>query len=121
MSASLFRSARFTAPVLFVLGALNAWTAQAQSNLGALSSAICLCVCAAGLFGEDLVQRGYRLDRAILVHIGKNPGTPMRPLVEATGRPERVVAERLRKLCEGGFLEVDRSAATDLAVYRMAS
>ncbi|MFE0376198.1 hypothetical protein ACFW1M_11535 [Streptomyces inhibens] len=27
------------------------------------------CASAAGLFGEDLAQRGYRRDRAVLAHI----------------------------------------------------
>ncbi|WAU03983.1 hypothetical protein [Streptomyces nigrescens] len=39
------------------LGSLNAWTAQQRDDYGALSTALCLCVCVAGLFGEDLVQR----------------------------------------------------------------
>ncbi|UKY48155.1 hypothetical protein [Streptomyces inhibens] len=53
---------------------MNAWTAQQRDDYGALSTALCLCVCAAGLFGEDLVQRGYRRDRAILAHIARRPG-----------------------------------------------
>lgn len=40
-------------PVLLALGALNVWTARQQEDYDALSTALCLRVCAAGLFGED--------------------------------------------------------------------
>lgn len=36
---------------------------------------LCVCVCAAVLVGEDLLQRSYRRDRAVLAHIA----THLRP------------------------------------------
>jgi hypothetical protein len=45
---------------------MNAWTAQTKTDYAALSMALCLCVCGARLFGEDLVQRGYRQDLMVL-------------------------------------------------------
>ncbi|MFD9818793.1 hypothetical protein [Streptomyces violascens] len=59
---SALRSARITAPILLALDAANAWTPQTAADCAALSTALCLCVCAAGLFGEDLVRREYRQD-----------------------------------------------------------
>lgn len=50
------RSARVTA--LIPLGAMNAWAAQTKADYATLSTALCLYVCAAYLFSEDLVQRG---------------------------------------------------------------
>ncbi|GAB3002610.1 hypothetical protein GCM10023080_080340 [Streptomyces pseudoechinosporeus] len=43
-----------------MLGAMNAWTAQEAGDYDSLSTALCLCACAVGLFGEDLLQSGYR-------------------------------------------------------------
>lgn len=51
------------------LGAANAWAAQVTEDCAALSTTLCLCVCAAGLFGEDLPQRGYQRDREVLAYI----------------------------------------------------
>lgn len=104
LSNPALRSARFTAPILLTLGALNAWTAQQRHDYGAFSTALCLCVCAAGLFGEDLVQPGYRRDRVVLAHIATHPGAATRQVARAVGASERVVARNLDRLTDDGLL-----------------
>ncbi|AWN30069.1 hypothetical protein DKG71_31385 [Streptomyces sp. NEAU-S7GS2] len=104
------------------LGALNAWTAQQRDDYGALSTAPCLCVCAAGLFGEDLVQRGYRRDREVLAHIAVHPGAATRHAARAVGASERVVARNLDRLAADGLLVVVSDGATPaLRSYRLAA
>ncbi|MFF7408794.1 MULTISPECIES: winged helix-turn-helix transcriptional regulator [Streptomyces] len=104
------------------LGALNAWTAHQREDYGALFTALCLCVCAAGLFGEDLVQRGYRRDRAVLAHIAVHPGAATRHVARAVGASERVVARNLDRLTDDGLLVVVSDGATSaLRSYRLAS
>ncbi|WP_409473367.1 winged helix-turn-helix domain-containing protein [Streptomyces sp. HC307] len=119
---STLRSVRFTAPVLLALGAMNAWTAQTTSDYAALSTALCFCVCAAGLFGEDLVQRGYRQDLMVLAHVAAHPGAETRGIARAVGAPERVVTRNLSRLTEDGLLVlVDDDAHPALRSYRLAS
>ncbi|QNE77341.1 MarR family transcriptional regulator [Streptomyces finlayi] len=104
------------------LGVLNAWTAQETEDYGALSTALCLCVCAAGLFGEDLLQRGYRRDRAVLAHIAVHRGVATRHVARAVGAPERVVARSLDRLTDDGLLVLVTDDATPaLRSYRLAS
>lgn len=43
-------------PGLFALGALNAWSGQVAGAYGAVPAGLCVCVCAASLFGEDLLH-----------------------------------------------------------------
>ena len=81
------RSARFTSPILLALGAMNAWTAQTNADYAALSTALCLCVCAAGLFGEDLVQRGHRQDLVVPAHIAAHPVDEARGIARAVSAP----------------------------------
>lgn len=116
------RSARVTAPILLALGAMNAWTAQTNADYAELSTALCLCVCAAGLFGEDLVQRGQRQDLLVLAHIAAHPGAEARGIARAVGTPERVVARNLSRLTENGLVVVvedDKHPA--LKSYRLTS
>jgi hypothetical protein len=49
---------------------LNAWYSQAASDYGTVSAGLCVCFCVAGLFGEDLLQRGYRSVSAALAYLG---------------------------------------------------
>ncbi len=122
LSNPALRSTRFTAPILLALGALNAWTAQETGDYGALSTALCLCVCAAGLFGEDLVQRGYRRDRAVVAHVAMHPGAALRQVACAVGAPECVVARSLSRLTEDGLLTLGTDGATPaLRSYRLSS
>lgn len=60
-----------------------------------MSTGLCVCVCAAGLFGEDLLQRGYRPDRAVLVHGAAHAGAATRHRDRAIGVPEGVVVRNL--------------------------
>ncbi|MFG2716876.1 MarR family transcriptional regulator [Streptomyces sp. NPDC048416] len=121
-NAAVIRSARFTAPALLALGAMNAWAAQQTEDYGSLSTALCLCVCAAGLFGEDLLQRGYRRERAVLAHVAGRPGALTRHVARAVGAPERVVARNLDRLTDEGLLVLVTDGATPaLRSYRLAS
>ncbi|MGY5079370.1 winged helix-turn-helix transcriptional regulator [Streptomyces nigrescens] len=90
-----------------------------QSDYGALSSAVCLCVCASGLFGEDIAQRGYRLDRRILVYVARNPGSVNHAIAVQVGRAERVVAARLKRLCEADLLVEEQTGVGHLSAYRL--
>jgi hypothetical protein len=122
LSNPAIRSARFTAPVLLALGAMNAWSAQGREDYGALSTALCLCVCAVGLFGEDLLQRGYRRDREVLAHIAVHPGAATRHVAQAVGTSERAVARNLDRLTSDGLLMLVTDGATAaLRSYRLAS
>lgn len=98
------RSVRVTAPILLAFGAVNAWTTQAAADYTSLSTARCLCVCAAGLFGEDLLQRGYRQDLTVLAYVAAHPGAVTRGIARAVGIPVRLAARNLSRLTEGGFL-----------------
>ncbi|MFD7862289.1 MarR family transcriptional regulator [Streptomyces sp. NPDC059783] len=101
---------------------MNAWTAQTKADYAALSTALCLCVCAAGLFGEDLVQRGHRQDLVVLAHVAAHPGAEARGIARAVGTPERVVVRNLCRLTENGLVVlVDDGVHPALRSYRLAS
>ncbi|QNA77797.1 MarR family transcriptional regulator [Streptomyces sp. So13.3] len=118
----MLRSARFTSPILFALGVLNAWSGPKVGDYGAVSTALCLCVCAAGLLGEDLLQREYRRDRAALAHIAVHPGTSTPHVADAVGAPVRVVERNLDRLIHDGFLVLVTDGVTPaLRSYRLAS
>ncbi|WP_225987333.1 MarR family transcriptional regulator [Streptomyces spectabilis] len=122
LSNPAFRSARYTAPILLALGAMNAWTSQRAEDYGAMSTALCLCVCAAGLYGEDLLQRGYHRDRAVLAHVAAHPGAATRHVARAVGASERVVSRNLDRLTDDGLLVLVTDGATPaLRSYRLAS
>ncbi|QDQ16616.1 winged helix-turn-helix domain-containing protein [Streptomyces spectabilis] len=104
------------------LGAMNAWTSQRAEDYGAMSTALCLCVCAAGLYGEDLLQRGYHRDRAVLAHVAAHPGAATRHVARAVGASERVVSRNLDRLTDDGLLVLVTDGATPaLRSYRLAS
>lgn len=87
-----------------------------------MSSGLCLCVCAAGLFGEDLLQRGYRRDSAVLAHVAAYPGAATRRVARAIAVPERVVARNLDRLTDDCLLALVTDCATPaLRSYRLAS
>ncbi|MGW4441329.1 winged helix-turn-helix domain-containing protein [Streptomyces sp. NPDC004682] len=100
---------------------MNAWTAQQAEDYVSLSTALCLFVCAAGLFGEDLLQRGYHRDRAVLAHVAAHPGAVTRHVARAIGVSERVVAQNLDRLTDDGLLVLVTDSATPaLRSYRLA-
>ncbi|MGW0535092.1 winged helix-turn-helix domain-containing protein [Streptomyces sp. NPDC003032] len=100
---------------------MNAWTAQQAEDYVSLSTTLCLCACAAGLFGEDLLQRGYHRDRAVLAHVTAHPGAGTRHVARAVGVSERVVAQNLDRLTEDGLLVLVTDGATPaLRSYRLA-
>lgn len=122
LSNTFLRSARFTAPVLLGLGALNAWTAQKAEDYGALSTALCLCVCAAGLISEDACQRDYRRDREVLAWVAARQEATTRQVAAGTGVSERVVIRNLERLTEDGLLVLVQDGETPaLRSYRLAS
>ncbi|MGW0998373.1 winged helix-turn-helix transcriptional regulator [Streptomyces sp. NPDC002523] len=101
---------------------MNAWTAQQAQDYGSLSTALCLCVCAAGLFGEDLLQRGYRRDREVIAHVAKHPGSSTSHVARAVGVSERAVAQNLDRLTADGLLVLVADGETPaLRSYRLAS
>ncbi|WP_234362588.1 winged helix-turn-helix domain-containing protein [Streptomyces formicae] len=100
---------------------MNAWTAQTKADYAALSTAMCLCVCAAGFFGEDLVQSGHRQDLVVLAYVAAHPGAEARGIARAVGVPERVVARNLRRLTENGLVVLmDDDVHPALRSYRLA-
>ncbi|MEV6052831.1 winged helix-turn-helix domain-containing protein [Streptomyces sp. NPDC052107] len=101
---------------------MNAWTAQKTEDYASLSTALCLCVCAAGLFGEDLLQRGYHRDREVLAHVAGHPGAATRQIARAVGASERVVARNLDRLTADGLLTLVTDGANPAhRSYRLAS
>ncbi|MFC5634618.1 MarR family transcriptional regulator [Streptomyces bullii] len=92
--------------MLFVLGGLNAWIGQTAGDHLAVSTGLCVSVRAAGLFGEDLLQRAYRSDRAVLAHVARHPGVTTRQVAQALGIPERRAMANLGRLAHEGLLTV---------------
>ncbi|MFE7115394.1 winged helix-turn-helix domain-containing protein [Streptomyces sp. NPDC057654] len=122
LSKATVRSLRFTAPVLFILGVLETSTASRRWDHGVLVTSLCLCVCAAGLFVEDQVQRDYHRDRTVLAHVAAHPGASTRQVARAIGVGERAVVRSLRRLTDEGFLVLESDGATSaLRSYRLAS
>jgi hypothetical protein len=116
------RSARVTAPVLLMLSVMDAWTAQAKADYAALSTALRLCVRAAGLFGEDLAQRGHRNDLVVLAYVAAHPGAEARAIAQAVGAPERVVTRNLSRLTEDGLVTlIEDEMYPAFKSYRLAS
>ncbi|MFE4333231.1 MarR family transcriptional regulator [Streptomyces sp. NPDC056638] len=91
-------------------------------DYGNVSSGLCVWVCAAGLFGEDLLQRGYRRDRAALAHIAAHSGASTWQVSGAIEASERVVVRNLDRLTDDGLLVIVADSATPaLRSYRLAS
>ena len=67
------------------------------------SAALCFCVCAAVLVGEDLLQHSYRRDRAVLAHIATHLRPPPRHVARVVAAPEHVVARDLDRLIDDGL------------------
>ncbi|MDO0936625.1 MarR family transcriptional regulator [Streptomyces sp. DG2A-72] len=86
-----------------------------------MATALCLCVCAAGLLAEDLLQRDFRRDRAVLAHVAVHPGAATRHIARALGARERVVERSLSRLTEERLLMLETDGVTPaLRVYRVA-
>ncbi|MEU9958588.1 hypothetical protein [Streptomyces sp. NPDC050982] len=88
LSNGMLRSLHFTAPILFTLGALNAFTAQQRQDHAPLATALCLCICVAGLLAGDLLQHAFRRDRVVLAHVAVHPGAAARHIARALGARE---------------------------------
>ncbi|WP_285229423.1 winged helix-turn-helix domain-containing protein [Streptomyces benahoarensis] len=87
-----------------------------------MPTGLCVCVCAAGLFGEDLLQREYRRDRAVLAFVAAHPGASTRFVATSIGVSERVVARNLGRLTEDGLLVlVAEGMAPAECSYRLAT
>lgn len=75
----------------------------------------------AGLFGEDLLQRGYRRDRAVLAHIAVHPGAATPRVARVVGASERVAARNPDRLTDDVLLVLVTDGATPaLRSYRLA-
>ncbi|MCY0940109.1 MarR family transcriptional regulator [Streptomyces antarcticus] len=78
-------------------------------------------MCAAGLFAEDLLQDGYRRDRAVLAHVAAHPGATPRQTARSLGAAEKVVARSLSRLTDDGLLErCEEGPASEPRSYRLA-
>ncbi|MFI8105312.1 MarR family transcriptional regulator [Streptomyces sp. NPDC086023] len=118
---SVLLSLRLTAPLLFTLGAVCAWTAQRHVDYDGIATALCLCVCAAGLFAEDLLQDGYRRARSVLAHVAVHPGVNARQAARAVGVSEKVVTRSLDRLVRDGIVIVgDGAEGRPPRGYRLA-
>ena len=61
-------------------------------------------VCADGLFGEELLQRGYRpCASSVLAYLEAHPGAGTRHASRAVDAPERVAARILGRLTDDGL------------------
>lgn len=92
-----------------------------SGDYGVVSTGLCVCVCAAGLFGEDLLQRSYRRERAVLVHIAAHPGGTRRQVARAVSVPECRIARNLNRLVDGLLVLVADGTSPTLRSYRLAS
>ncbi|KOU98403.1 hypothetical protein ADK91_30330 [Streptomyces sp. XY511] len=111
----MLSSLRFTAPALFTLGLLNAITAQLGGDRGALATALCLCVCAAGLFVEDQLQRGLRRDQRVLAYVGAHPTATVCGVSQAVGISDRQAEASLARLAEQALVScADPDAAVPM-------
>jgi hypothetical protein len=87
----------------------------------AVSTGLCVCVCAAGLFGEDLLQRGYRSDRAVLAYVAAYLGATTREVAQAIRTSERLTSRNLDRLTDDGLLAVASDGAPRaLRSYQLA-
>ncbi|WP_234341166.1 MarR family transcriptional regulator [Streptomyces sp. NRRL S-646] len=101
---------------------MNTWVGQAAGDYLAVSTGLSVCVCAAGLFGEDLLQRGYRGDRAVLAYVAAHPGATTPQVAQAIRIPEGLAARSLNWLTDDGLLAVASDDETpDLRSYQLAS
>lgn len=120
LSNTVLRSLRLTSPLLFTLGAAYAVAGQQRNDHSAVATALCLTVCAAGLFAEDLLQDGYRRDRVVLAYVAAHPGATARQAARALDTAEKVVGRCLSRLVEDGLIVLnDEAAAPDLPSYRL--
>ncbi|MEV6537266.1 helix-turn-helix domain-containing protein [Streptomyces sp. NPDC051639] len=94
---------------------------QTAGDYLAVSTGLCVCVCTAGLFGEDLLQRGYRGDRVVLAYVARHPGATTRQVAQAIRIPERRATRNLDRLADDGLLTVGSDGAGRASrSYRLA-
>ncbi|WP_420706767.1 MarR family transcriptional regulator [Streptomyces sp. Amel2xE9] len=72
--------------------------------MGRCRPASFICACAASLFREDLLKRGYRGDRVVLAYVARHPGATGRQVAQALAIPERRVMANLDRLTADGLL-----------------
>lgn len=102
--SKVLSSIRVSSPFLFALSALQVAMSHARHDFGGVATGLCLCVCAAGLTGEDLLQRDYRRDRVVLAYVARHPGVDVVQVARALGDPDRIVVRSLARLEEDGLL-----------------
>ncbi|MEU0099979.1 helix-turn-helix transcriptional regulator [Streptomyces sp. NPDC006267] len=100
---------------------MNAWVGQTAGDYLAVSTGLCVCACAAGLFGEDLLQRGYRADRVVLAYVATHPDATTRRVARAIKMPQRRATHHLDRLTDDGLLTVASvGGPRALRTYRLA-
>ena len=73
------------------------------------------------MFGDDLLQHGYRWDRTVLVHTATHPGVATWHVARAVGAPERIVAPLLDRLTDDWFVLMTGGTTPGLRSRRLAS
>lgn len=72
------------------------------------------------MFDEDLLQRSYRRDSAVLAHVAAPPGAVARHVAPAIGRPGSVAARNLDRLATEGQLRVVTHGTPPVLSYLLA-
>ncbi|MFE6459472.1 MarR family transcriptional regulator [Streptomyces cinereoruber] len=91
---------------------MNIATAHTEGDRGALATAICLCVCAAGLFAEDLLQHGLRRDQRVLAYVAAHPKSSLVQTARDLRLPARVTQASFDRLVAEDLLaEVEEGVA----------
>ncbi|MFD6076757.1 MarR family transcriptional regulator [Streptomyces hydrogenans] len=97
-------SLRYVAPVLFAIGAMNTFTASLQGDLVSISTALCLCLCAAGLFVASQKQRDLLLGQKILAWVANHPEVTAGQVARAVSCSTPTAQVGLERLTNEGFL-----------------
>ena len=83
---------------------MNAATASLQGDLGGVSTALCLCVCAAGLFVEAKEQQDLQLGQRILARMAIHPEITAVQTAHAVSCSTCAAEISLERLAAEGFV-----------------
>ncbi|MFB7938271.1 MarR family transcriptional regulator [Streptomyces sp. NPDC056049] len=83
---------------------MNAATASLQGDLVGVSTALCLCLCTAGLFVASRKQQDLLLSQKILVWVGNHPEVTAGQVARAVGCSSPTARVGLDRLTKEGFL-----------------
>ncbi|MFD3724092.1 MarR family transcriptional regulator [Streptomyces sp. NPDC058671] len=83
---------------------MNAATASMQGDLVGISTSLCLCVCAAGLFVEAKEQQALHLGQRILARVATHPEITAVQTARAVSCSTRTAEISLERLAAEGFV-----------------